>query len=77
MPFGRAGLYTFFYASAHMTSYLALDQGFDWQAVIEDVSKRPFMVAGPSAPRPRRLEALRARQARRWLLPPAPLPAVP
>ncbi|MBK9018868.1 MAG: sulfoxide reductase heme-binding subunit YedZ [Sulfuritalea sp.] len=40
------GLYTFFYASAHMTSYLALDQGFDWQAIIEDVSKRPFMVAG-------------------------------
>jgi hypothetical protein len=40
------GLYAFFYASAHMTSYLGLDQRFDWQAIIEDVSKRPFMVAG-------------------------------
>lgn len=40
------GLYAFFYASAHMASYLGLDQQFDWPAIIEDVAKRPFMVAG-------------------------------
>jgi sulfoxide reductase heme-binding subunit YedZ len=40
------GLYAFFYASAHMASYLGLDQRFDWQAIVEDVSKRPFMIAG-------------------------------
>lgn len=40
------GLYAFFYASVHMASYLGLDQHFDWPAIIEDVSKRPFMVAG-------------------------------
>ncbi|MBI5790309.1 MAG: sulfoxide reductase heme-binding subunit YedZ [Rhodocyclales bacterium] len=40
------GLYAFFYAFAHMASYLGLDQRFDWQAIIEDVSKRPFMIAG-------------------------------
>ncbi|MBN8474968.1 MAG: sulfoxide reductase heme-binding subunit YedZ [Sulfuritalea sp.] len=40
------GLYAFFYASAHMASYLGLDQQFDWLAIIADVVKRPFMVAG-------------------------------
>lgn len=40
------GLYAFFYASAHMASYLGIGQRFDWQAIIEDVSKRPFMIAG-------------------------------
>ncbi len=40
------GLFAFFYASAHMASYIGLDQRFDWPAIIEDVAKRPFMVAG-------------------------------
>jgi methionine sulfoxide reductase heme-binding subunit len=40
------GLYAFFYACLHLTTYLWLDQFFDWQAIIRDVYKRPFITAG-------------------------------
>lgn len=40
------GLYTFFYACLHVTSYLWLDQFFDWSEIASDILKRPFITAG-------------------------------
>ena len=40
------GLYTFFYACLHVTSYVWLDQFFDWTAIAKDIVKRPFITAG-------------------------------
>lgn len=43
------GLYAFFYAVLHMTSYVWLDQFFDWGEIAKDVVKRPFITAGFTA----------------------------
>ena len=43
------GLYAFFYASLHLTTYLWLDQFFDWMEIAKDVVKRPFITVGFSA----------------------------
>jgi sulfoxide reductase heme-binding subunit YedZ len=43
------GLYAFFYAFMHMTSYVWLDQWFDWAAIGKDIVKHPFIIAGFSA----------------------------
>ena len=43
------GLYSFFYASCHFTTYIWLDQFFDWQAIGEDILDRPFIFAGFTA----------------------------
>lgn len=43
------GLFAFFYACVHLTSYVVLDQFFDFGAIIDDVFKRPFITAGFSA----------------------------
>lgn len=43
------GLFTFFYASLHLSTYVVLDQFFDWQTIVEDVTKRPFIMAGMGA----------------------------
>jgi len=40
------GLYTFFYACLHVTSYLWFDQFFDWQEIAKDILKRPFITLG-------------------------------
>jgi methionine sulfoxide reductase heme-binding subunit len=40
------GLFTFFYASLHFTTYLWFDQWFDVTAITKDVIKRPFITAG-------------------------------
>lgn len=40
------GLFTFFYACLHVTSYLWLDQFFDWTEIATDIVKRPFITAG-------------------------------
>lgn len=40
------GLFCFFYASVHLTTYLWLDQFFDWHAIGKDIIKRPFITAG-------------------------------
>lgn len=40
------GLFAFFYASLHVTSYLWFDQFFDWTAIAKDILKRPFITAG-------------------------------
>ncbi|MBI2985290.1 MAG: sulfoxide reductase heme-binding subunit YedZ [Deltaproteobacteria bacterium] len=40
------GLYAFFYASLHFTTYIWLDQFFDLAEIIKDVAKRPFITVG-------------------------------
>jgi sulfoxide reductase heme-binding subunit YedZ len=43
------GLFTFFYASLHLLTYLWLDRFFDWPDIAKDILKRPFITAGMSA----------------------------
>ena len=43
------GLYAFFYALLHFTTYFWLDQFFDWAAILKDIIKRPFITVGFSA----------------------------
>lgn len=43
------GLFAFFYVCVHLTSYIVLDQFFDFSEIIDDVFKRPFITAGFSA----------------------------
>jgi sulfoxide reductase heme-binding subunit YedZ len=43
------GLFAFSYACLHLTTYLVLDQFFDWPTIVEDVTKRPFIMAGMGA----------------------------
>ncbi|MFQ5903696.1 MAG: sulfite oxidase heme-binding subunit YedZ, partial [Candidatus Binatia bacterium] len=40
------GLYAFFYACLHFMTYIVLDQFFDLQEVVKDVTKRPFITVG-------------------------------
>ncbi len=43
------GLVAVLYASLHMLTYLVLDQGLSWTAVVEDIVKRPFITVGFAA----------------------------
>ena len=43
------GLLGFFYALLHLTTYALLDQGLDWGAIWDDVSKRKFIFVGLAA----------------------------
>ncbi len=43
------GLYAFFYAALHFTTYIWLDQFFDWGGIVKDVMKRPFITIGFAA----------------------------
>ncbi|HYJ20018.1 MAG TPA: protein-methionine-sulfoxide reductase heme-binding subunit MsrQ [Burkholderiales bacterium] len=43
------GLFAFFYASLHFTTYIWLDQFFDVQEIVKDVVKRPFITIGFAA----------------------------
>ncbi|HEY6897709.1 MAG TPA: protein-methionine-sulfoxide reductase heme-binding subunit MsrQ [Rhodocyclaceae bacterium] len=43
------GLYAFFYGVLHLSSYLWLDQFFDWGEIGRDILKRPFITAGMTA----------------------------
>lgn len=40
------GLFTFFYVCLHFSVYLIFDQFFDWQAIVADVAKRPYITVG-------------------------------
>ncbi len=40
------GLFAFFYACLHFTTYFWLDQFFDLRAIVKDVIKRPFITLG-------------------------------
>ena len=43
------GLYAFFYASLHFLTWLVIDQFFDWEAIIKDIAKRPYITVGFTA----------------------------
>jgi sulfoxide reductase heme-binding subunit YedZ len=43
------GLFTFFYATLHMLTYVALYSGFDLHAMLADVAKRRFITMGVAA----------------------------
>lgn len=43
------GLFAFFYALLHFATWLVLDQFFDWQAILADIAKRPYITLGFSA----------------------------
>ncbi|CAN96727.1 MULTISPECIES: sulfite oxidase heme-binding subunit YedZ [Sorangium] len=40
------GLLAFFYACAHFLTYAIVDQGLDVRAIVEDITERPFLLAG-------------------------------
>jgi len=43
------GLYAFFYAVLHLTSYVWFEQFFDGAAIVKDIVKRPFITIGFAA----------------------------
>ncbi len=43
------GLYAFFYACLHLTTYLVLDLGAYWQQLFADIVKRPYITLGFAA----------------------------
>jgi sulfoxide reductase heme-binding subunit YedZ len=43
------GLFAFFYACLHFTTYIWLDQNFAMAAILKDVAKRPYITAGFTA----------------------------
>jgi sulfoxide reductase heme-binding subunit YedZ len=43
------GLFAFFYAALHFTTYVWLDQFFDVTEIVRDVIKRPFITVGFTA----------------------------
>ena len=68
------GLFAFFYACLHFTTYIWLDQWFDLSAVLKDIVKRPFITVGFAAFTlllPLALtstDAMMRRLKRRWVL---------
>ena len=42
-------LFAFFYGCLHFLTYLVLDQFFDWENIIKDIIKRPYITVGFSA----------------------------
>lgn len=40
------GLFAFFYAFLHFSTWIGLDKFFDWTEMLHDVRKRPFITAG-------------------------------
>jgi methionine sulfoxide reductase heme-binding subunit len=43
------GLFAFFYVLLHFTTYIWLDQSFEWQNIPKDILKRPFITVGFTA----------------------------
>lgn len=43
------GLYTFFYGVVHFLCFAWLDMGFDVDAIVHDIAKRPFILVGTAA----------------------------
>lgn len=43
------GLFMFFYACLHFTTYIWLDHWFDWTAITKDIAKHPYVLVGFSA----------------------------
>lgn len=43
------GLFTFFYGVLHFLCFAWLDQGFELDAIVKDIAKRPFILVGSAA----------------------------
>lgn len=43
------GLFMFFYACLHFTTYLWLDHWFDWNEIVGHITKHPYVLVGFSA----------------------------
>jgi sulfoxide reductase heme-binding subunit YedZ len=43
------GLMAFYSAAMHFTIWLSLDRQFDWPRIVEDLTKRPFIMVGMAA----------------------------
>jgi sulfoxide reductase heme-binding subunit YedZ len=43
------GLFTFFYGALHFLAFAWLDMGFDVDAIVRDIAKRPFILVGSGA----------------------------
>lgn len=43
------GLFTFFYGCLHFLCFAWLDMGFDLEAILKDIPKRPFILVGTTA----------------------------
>jgi sulfoxide reductase heme-binding subunit YedZ len=43
------GLFAFFYACLHFSTYIVFDQFFDFGAMLEDIKKRPYITVGFTA----------------------------
>ena len=43
------GLFAFFYVAMHFLTWLVLDQGALWSAILEDIAERPFITLGFAA----------------------------
>lgn len=40
------GLFVYFYASLHLSAYAWFDMGFEFQEIVIDIGKRPFILVG-------------------------------
>jgi len=45
----RVGLWAFAYVCLHLTTYLGIDQMFDWPTIGKDIAKRPYITIGMAA----------------------------
>jgi len=43
------GLFAAFYATTHFCAYAVFDMGLDWNDIVRDVAKRPFILVGTLA----------------------------
>jgi methionine sulfoxide reductase heme-binding subunit len=43
------GLFAFFYATLHFSTYIVLDQFFEWAFILKDIAKRPYITVGFAA----------------------------
>jgi sulfoxide reductase heme-binding subunit YedZ len=43
------GLFAFAYAALHFTNYLLLDRALDWNEIVGDLTKRPYIIVGATA----------------------------
>jgi methionine sulfoxide reductase heme-binding subunit len=40
------GLFAFFYATLHLSTYVVLDRSFELAGILEDIAKRPYITVG-------------------------------
>lgn len=40
------GLFAFYYTLLHLLAYLLLDKQLDWEPIIKDITKRPYIIVG-------------------------------